>query len=73
MLWLILGILLVAAAFGVLAFVVKLTLAIVLSVMLLIALTIGVAVWTFRWRMYRYRKNVEEWRRRTGRTDLNSR
>ncbi len=66
MLWVILGILLLAAAFGVLAAVVKVPLTVVLSILLLIALTIGVAVWTFRWRLYRYRKNVEEWHRRAG-------
>lgn len=73
MLWLIVGILVLAAALGVLASVIKITAIIVLSLVLTLVLLIAAVVWVVRWRMYRFRRDVEEWHRRGsggGRGDL---
>lgn len=66
MLWVIVGILVLAAALGVLASVIKITAIIVLSLVLTVVLLIAAVVWVVRWRMYPFRRNVEEWHRRGG-------
>jgi O-antigen/teichoic acid export membrane protein len=58
-LWIILILLILAAAFGVLAAVVKATLVIVLSILLTIALLTAFAYYWVRYRMYRFRRDVE--------------
>lgn len=59
MVTLILILLLLAAAFGVLAAVLKITLVIVLSILLTIAVLVAFASYWFRYRLYRFRRDVE--------------
>jgi hypothetical protein len=56
---LILILLLLAAVFGVLAAVLKITLVIVLSILLTIAVLVAVGYYWIRYRMYRFRRDVE--------------
>jgi membrane protein YdbS with pleckstrin-like domain len=55
----ILVLLLLAAVFGVLAAVLKITLVIVLSILLTIALLASIAYYWLRYRLYRFRRDVE--------------
>ncbi len=55
----ILILLLLAAIFGVLGLVIKTTLVIVLSILLTIAFLAAFAYYWFRYRMYRFRKELE--------------
>ncbi|HEX9123413.1 MAG TPA: hypothetical protein VF984_08645 [Actinomycetota bacterium] len=65
MVTLILILLLLAAIFGVLGLVIKTTLVIVLSILLTIAFLTALAYYWFRFRVYRFRKEIE----RRGRDD----
>jgi hypothetical protein len=58
-LWIIVILLILAAVFGVLAAVVKATLVIVLSILLTITLLTAFAYYWVRYRMYRFRRDVE--------------
>lgn len=55
----ILILLLLAAVFGVLGVVIKATLVIVLSILLTIAFLVAFASYWFRYRMYRFRRELE--------------
>jgi uncharacterized membrane-anchored protein len=55
----ILVLLLLAAVFGVLAAVLKITLVIVLSILLTVALLAAFAYYWLRYRLYRFRRDVE--------------
>jgi uncharacterized membrane protein YbhN (UPF0104 family) len=55
----ILILLLLAAVFGVLAAVLKITLVIVLSVLLTIGVLVAAAYYWFRYRLYRFRRDLQ--------------
>ncbi len=62
MLTFILILLLLAAVFGVLGAVLKVTLVLVLSVILTIAMLVAFGYWWVRYRMYRFQREVERYR-----------
>jgi O-antigen/teichoic acid export membrane protein len=55
----VLVLLLLAAVFGVLGAVLKLTLVLVLSFLLTVVVIGALAYWWFRYRMYRFRRDIE--------------